>query len=654
MFIFLLLANSIMQKLKLIISVLVLMCVGFALSADFTYQPTGIPYEFEFTTYVSDDAVSISWIVDGIEVSPVYVGNITLVHDFDLPGTYNVTLIVENMTHAINVSKPVEAQPLELNTTLIPRCDVDADRFGFVKLEAYAAYQNNGWYCHDVNVSVEIGDNVYTTRKHVNCFFSTYVQLPVGTHDVKFMAQYPGYNPKNALCRIEVTQSPELVLVIKSPKNGSTYETDDSILVEAVGMIIGRNVEGDDVSAYLYSGNNLINSIDMSYKYPGEYVGNMKINASDGIYDLTVTMVYGEYVKSKSIKVIVNNTADGVIPPGGARINILYPSQNQVFAINSTVPLEIEFLNYNMQMIKDAEVTATISRNGEEIDEISMTEKQYTYWLSYKFESAGNYVVVFHGVKDDLEDEKRLYLSIGLPGEIAQALNFTVQILIPRSDTYAEESQIIARARVRMEGQPVVDADVILQLGDNEYEMEYYQFGEYTYVIGPLGIGMYEMRVIASYTNLIAEDSVIFFISEHALSVDLIEPEDGQEVYLTLRDQMPLKVDVRDERGDIVPRALVLVDIIDPAGVTTETQLFQDPDTGIYKSVFYPDQEGIYRMTTTSSKAGYVGKIIDSNFKVTLKEDGFFPLKISWETLLTLIIAVAIAILVIGILRMMI
>ena len=120
----------------------------------------------------------------------------------------------------------------------------------------------------------------------------------------------------------------------------------------------------------------------MSYKYPGEYVGNMKINASDGIYDLTVTMIYGEYVKSKTIKVIVNNTADGVIPPGGARINILYPSQNQVFAINSTVPLEIEFLNYNMQMIKDADVTATISRNGEEIDETSMTAEGNVAFLS--------------------------------------------------------------------------------------------------------------------------------------------------------------------------------------------------------------------------------------------------------------------------------
>jgi hypothetical protein len=192
---------------------------------------------------------------------------------------------------------------------------------------------------------------------------------------------------------------------------------------------------------------------------------------------------------------------------------------------------------------------------------------------------------------------------------------------------------------------------VILELEGNIYAMDYDKFGEYTAVLPHLLQGTHSAKVIATEGNLMAEDYVEFMISDHLLNISLISPNTVDTNYLSEKEPLEIKLDVFDETHDIVPGALVVAEILEPSGRAIETQVFQDPETGVYKAVFYPNTAGIYRMTVTASKQGYVSGSEDYTFTVEIQKPSIIPATISWETLLTIVLGLAILILLAALLK---
>lgn len=624
------------------------------LRADFIYNPISgnapLYVKFDASASTGEDIV-YAWIFgDG------YTGSGEVIyHTYDMEGNYNITLVVDNGVETASKTLLVSVQPGTAETELEPVCEVYPDKYGYVKIQALAGYNQNGFYCYQTNVSATIGEITYDLKKQTNCVFSKYVQLPKGYHAAVFNAVYPIFGEKSKTCLIKIEKSVEPELIIYSPKENAIYGTNDLMYIETVGMIGEQNVYSGDVFAELISvelpSSLVMNSMHMSMKFPGIFSDWMRVNVSDGPYILRLTLTKDHFADVKEVNIIVNNSAEEVEPPTGVRINVLYPLQNQNFEFNASVPIEAEFLDVNGLIISNADVRAEIYLEDEMVDEVRLLDKTYAYKGKYTFSEAGNYEIKINALRGDFSDTKTVLVSIGEPSQIAEAANFTITILSPLSDTYGKNSQINIRARVLEAFDPVADASVILYLNGIEYDMTYDRYGEYVYTTEALSVGNYEARTIASYENYLAEDSITFFISEHLLTIRVYSPATDEEFEIDEGDSIALTVDVVDETSDVVTGVLVLAGITEPNGRTAEIQLFQDPESGLYKSLFYATEEGTHYMTVSVSKAGYVGEEVSVNFIVKTKGGTWFPLDMNIQTFLTIIIALAIIILIIQILK---
>jgi hypothetical protein len=231
-------------------------------------------------------------------------------------------------------------------------------------------------------------------------------------------------------------------------------------------------------------------------------------------------------------------------------------------------------------------------------------------------------------------------------------LNFTVSILVPRSSIYAKNSVIEARAKVMLGSQPVKNADVFFIFNNNTVQMSYDSFGEYVVNIGPLSEGEYSVKVTATKENLIAEDKSVFLISGHYLNITEISPINGQELKMKKGEALKIKAKVVDETGDIIYGAFVVAKIVEPDEKALEMQLFQEDK--YYAAVLYLDRlDGTYKLELSASHPQFVPAEKKSHFILEFKKEKWmlFGYEFTFETILTVILGIAILILLLGLLR---
>lgn len=264
------------------------------------------------------------------------------------------------------------------------------------------------------------------------------------------------------------------------------------------------------------------------------------------------------------------------------------------------------------------------------------------------FPDAGEYSAVITAKKGNASVTKTAKFLVGTPYSIAEAANFTVKIMTPRSGVYSKNAAIEVRAKVTKGQEPVRDADVVLAFMDRNLKMDYDSFGEYVTNIGPLNESEYSLEVTATYGNYIAKDETNFLVSGHYLNIAEVFPSDNQTLEFARGTPLRINATVVDELGDKAYGAQVIAQITEPDGTLLEMQLFQDSATGIYSALLYLDKlDGKYALRIDATHPQFVSARSDSFFTLKFIKDKImiFGYEVGYETLLLVIFGVAVVIL---------
>ena len=539
-------------------------------------------------------------------------------------------------------------------SVLNANCAVQADKYGFVELQAYAGYfdASMNFYCYNTNVSVSVAGTDYAMDQLYTCDYVRLLQLPIGQYDIAYNAVYPDFESQTVQCQLNVTLSKSLNLVVYGLKSGDSFKPNAIAHIETVAVLDDRNVDAA-ISAKLMQGTTVVRDITLTKDVLGTTIGNILLNVSEGQYSISILAAYENLSVQKEIAVIVNSTQGAVYNISGLNVLVLEP-ENIVYPEDSDLNLQVELQDENRGIVSGASVKADVYKGSEKIDTVQLKPAMWFYQGTYLFEDTGEYRVVFTATKGYSTATSSVNFVLGNVSEISKAVNFTVKIISPLSSVYMRDSIMTAKVKLTKDEEPVANASVLLMLDGQQITMRYDRFGEYLASIGPLDEGDYEMKIIATKDDLVAQDKVTFMVSRHILNIDTISPYYNQEFSLKEADALRVKAIVLDEDGDVVSGALVIAKIMEPDGKAVQMQLFQDKVTGDYSANFYLSKlDGTYELTVEASKAGYVSMYKDSQFSVTFEKEQvqIFSQWVTVENLLYIVLGVAILILLAAILR---
>ncbi len=539
-------------------------------------------------------------------------------------------------------------------SVLNANCAVQADKYGFVELQAYAGYfdASMNFYCYNTNVTVSIAGTGYAMDQLYTCDYTKLLQLPIGSYDIVYNAVYPDLESQTVQCQLNVTSSKSLNLVVYGLKSGDSFKPNTAAHIETVAVLGERNVDAA-ISAKLMQGTAIIKNITLTKDVLGTIVGDVLLNVSEGQYSVRIMASYQNLSVQKDIAISVNSTQGAVSNVSGLNVMVLEP-ENIVYPEDSDLNLQVELQDENRGVVSGANVKADVYKGSNKIDAVQLQAMMWFYQGTYLFEDTGEYRVVFTATKGYSSAVSSVNFVIGNVSEISKEVNFTVKIISPLSSVYMRDSVMNAKVKLTKDGEPVANASVLLMLDGQQITMRYDRFGEYLASIGPLDEGDYEMKIVATKDDMVAQDKVTFMVSRHILNIDTISPYYNQEFSLKEADALRVKAIVLDEDRDVISGALVIAKIMEPDGKAVQMQLFQDKATGDYSANFYLSKlDGTYQLTVEASKAGYVSMYKDSQFSVTFEKEQvqIFSQWITVENLLYIVLGVAILILLAAILR---
>ena len=530
-------------------------------------------------------------------------------------------------------------------------CSVQADKYGFVELKAFAGYYiDSSFYCYNANVTANVSGTTYTMDQLYTCDYTKMLQLAAGSYDITYTANYPGFESKQVQCQLNVSEQSTMSLIVYGLKAGDVFSPNSNAHIETVAVLDDYNVEAN-IMASLVQGSGVLKEISLTSDVLGAKVGNILLNVTEGNYTIRVRATYLNFSAQRDFNIIVTSQAQNM-SISGLNLVILEP-ENIVYPNNSVLSLQVELQDQNKQVVSGAAVKADIYRGGEKIDTVQLAATSWYYQGSYLFDKAGEYRIVYTATKGS-STTSAVSFFVGSESEISRTANFSVRIISPSSSVYIRDSVINARVKVTKEGEPVSNASVVLLFQDQQITMDYDRFGEYTARIGPLSEGVYELKVVATEGTLVSQGKVTFMISKSVLVIDSVSPYYNQELELNKGDALKIKAIVLDEDRDIVSGALVIAKITAPDGKVLQMQLFQDSITGDYSSNLYlNDVTGSYKVGIDGSKSGYVPDHQDSQFYIEFKKEQVqvFSYYLTVENLLTLVLVIAILILLVALLR---
>lgn len=532
-------------------------------------------------------------------------------------------------------------------------CGVQADKYGFVELQAFAGYfAGSDFFCYNTNVTVTVAGTTYDMEQLYTCDYIKLLHLPAGSYDVLYVAKFPDHDSQQSQCHLDVTSAGTMDLVVYGLKNGDAFKPGSTLAVQAVAVVNNYNVDAN-ITAKLLQGTNVIREIKLARDSFGAMVGSTLLNLSEGDYTVRLRAEYQNFSVQKDY--IITVTSSQVQNPNVSGINLMVLEPESIVYPQSTkLNLQVELLDGNNAIVSGASVRADIYKGEEKIDTLQLQQSMWYYQGSYFFEDTGRYRIVYTAAKGASTTSSNVSFVVGNETEISKTVNFTVSIINPTSSVYIRDSVINVRAKLLEDGEPVSNASVALIFEGEQIEMAYDKFGEYYARIGPLDEGVYDLKAVATKDNLVAQDKVTFMISRHILNVDTISPYYNQEFELNKGEALKVKAIVLDENRDVVSGALVVAKVLEPDGKALEMQLFQDKKTGDYSGTLYLGElSGTYQLTIEASKAGYVPASKNSQFDVKFKKEQIqiFSYYLTTENLLTIVLGVAIVILLAALLR---
>ena len=410
-------------------------------------------------------------------------------------------------------------------------CGVQADKYGFVELQAYAGYFiGSDFYCYNTNVSVTIAGNTYDMEQLYTCDYLKLLQLPSGSYDVLYAAKYPDHDSQQAQCHLDVISQGTMNLVVYGLKNGDTFKPGSTLSIQTVAVVSNYNVNAD-ISAKLLQGTNVLRNITLASDTFGAESGSTVLNLSEGAYIVRVNAAYQNFSVQRDYAIKVSSSQVQNVSVAGINLMVLEP-ENIVYPEKTKLSLQVELQDQNNAVVTGASVRADIYKDEDRLDTVQLQPTMWYYQGSYFFEDTGRYRIVYTAIKGTSSANSNVSFVLGNETEISKTVNFTVTIVNPVSSVYIRDSIINARVKLTEDTEPVANASVILIFEGDQIKMSYDRFGEYAAKIGPLDEGAYDLKAVATKDNLVAQDKVTFMISKHVLNVDTISPYYNQEFEL--------------------------------------------------------------------------------------------------------------------------
>jgi len=387
---------------------------------------------------------------------------------------------------------------------------------------------------------------------------------------------------------------------------------------------------------------------DFNLKLSMRLFEKMLVLDEEGEYSIQVTAEHNGNKVIKSVNFYYGETEEKYETASEYNVflTVVSPPETNSYVMDEEIPFYVMFKDTN-DMFVDGEVRFEVYDPEEElIHEEKVSRNRQYFTTSYTFKEEGVYRLLFIGDFETFQNvQKTRLVYIETNKEDVNKLN--VQIMSPKEDVYPDNAKLIARARLRYKNEPVKNATVIAVVNELEYEMTYDSFGEYTVKLPKLVEDEYKLSVVAKEGELIGEVNSEFKISKQRLNINLNYPDEGT-IFLKRDNALTFSFDIADERGDVAHGAEISLALTDPEGKEIQSKIYQT-ETGEYTGIVYLDKRGTYQFTATGEKAGYVSDSIESNF--TLDIEDLYIFGFEFETLLNIILILAILILVAGFLK---
>jgi len=627
-----------------------LFLVSFVLAkpvADFTFNPVSgdAPLRIYFDASNSIDAVDYIWSIDGIEQHSDEHFQIV----FSEPGEHIVNLTVTD-ADGVNdsvIKKLVLTDNGLVSTYLNVKPPVFDEETGLYKFEASA---NDNGFCQDASVFMRFNGGSYKMDKGVDCHFSKYLKLPAGDYDIDFDAVFSDSH-RHAFCSLSVDEGKTAFINVYSPQENTVFKKDAVAYVEAVFVYGSKNIRsGTGVVKLVNSSGFVFNQQKLSLYYPGAFKGFIPLNVTSGNYSLAVEIKYNDFDLVKDVPVSVSETQSENSISNGPSIYLVEPGVFN-YSLNSSVSFEVNFFDERGLLISDADAVMKIKRYGEDYDSVEMTAGRFSYEASYFFNESGDYSVEFHLEKGNEKAVKTIFLIVGNSTQLAEVENFTVNILSPLPEVYVENSSLNIRTLVLYNDVRLPNASVYIFLNDEKHEMSYDSYGEYAYSTPRLSSGDYSLKAVAKYLDLTAVAETSFQISPHVLNFSIVSPYENESIELNKSKGVLIKVDLLDEENRSVPGALVIGSIVEPSGRTIKADFSQNEQTGLYESIFYPNDEGVYKIDLQGFETGFVNAHYSYEFDVNFYKEKFEVPEFSLEALMIVALAVAILVMIVILLK---
>ncbi|MBS3060811.1 MAG: hypothetical protein J4432_04880, partial [DPANN group archaeon] len=577
-----------------------------------------------------------------------------------LQGEINLTteIVPVEMFADSNISnnKNVTTYGVKEETLLAPNCLTQPDEHGFLDLRARAGvYDNDGnLFCSDTGVSVTIDGQTHGLKRYAGCTYAKLVQLPGGDYTATYEAEFLDHPKQQAVCTYTSEEESAADVIVYGIGRGSIVRAGQNITLEAVATVSRSKVSGATISVGLAEGDQVVEAKQMTENARGIHSAEMSIPTQPGEYSFVYLMEYQGFTATEIIGFTVTTDPAKVTLEEitlGNRMFIIYP-QAKEYTVGQRLPLQVEVIDDRGAALTDITMVAEVYQNGALLDSVALPIHRDGFRALREFTQPANYDVVYKTVVQGVELSERVSFVMGEPTQIAQVAEFAIQVISPQEDVYAENSELIVRVQVTEQGSPVADANVKLVIDNTELQMAYDSFGEYETVIGPLESGEYNIRVVALKQNKVTEERITFIISDKFITLDVVNPVPKADLELELGQPVALRIKALDEASDVVSAVIVRGSILEPSGRKLTLQFTQDPVTGDYTSVFYPNDEGIYKIDVRATKPGFISDEISSTFNVNILVEETQPLTVDTSTVLTIVVALAIIIALITVIRM--
>jgi len=375
-----------------------------------------------------------------------------------------------------------------------------------------------------------------------------------------------------------------------------------------------------------------------------------KITLSDeGKYAVEVTAQLENITETKSIEFYYGETTEDVEVASEYNVflRITSPTETETFGIDEEVPIFVMFRDTN-ELFVDGKVSMEIyNTENEKIHDEDLERKRQYYTSEYKFKEEGVYRLHFKGIFSDFKPVNRSVL-VYVETSKEEANQLEINIITPKVGVYPEDVKLILRARIKYQGTPVKNGTVYAVINELEYEMAYDAFGEYFVKLPKLAENEYQFSIVAKSEDLTGETESFFKISKHRLDLQLVYPEGEQTIFIKRDTPLTFSFDVYDETGDVSAGAEIILRITDVDGKEIESRIYQTEE-GEYTGIVYLDKRGEYTFTSTAELSGYVKDSVESTFTLDIEDVYVFGMEL--ETLLNIVLVVAILILIAGFLK---